>query len=133
MNNSFLWYSELIKPAWAPPAWVFGPVWSVLYVLIAVSFGYVVYLWLIGRVPFVVLLPFLLNIAANLAFTPIQFGLKNNLLAAIDAYVILGTLLWAIVVIYPHARWVSFVNVPYTLWVSFASVLQTVIAYLNWR
>ncbi len=37
--NSFEWYSQLIKPSWAPPAWLFGPVWTFLYILIAISFG----------------------------------------------------------------------------------------------
>lgn len=132
MNES-LWYEVIIKPSWAPPAWLFGPVWSVLYILIAVSFGYVAYMWYTGKIPFVVFLPFLINLAANFAFTPIQFGLKNNTLAAIDAYIILGTLVWALMVVYPYARWVAYTNIPYALWVAFASVLQTVIAYLNWR
>jgi tryptophan-rich sensory protein len=38
-----MWYEQLIRPEWAPPAWLFGPVWTVLYILIAISFGYVFY------------------------------------------------------------------------------------------
>ena len=129
--NTYNWYSQLIKPSWAPPSWVFGPVWSVLYVIIAVSFGTVFYRVFTGKIPFVVALPFVLNLIFNFAFTPLQFGLKNNLLAAIDILLVLGTLIWAIVAIYPHIRWVAYAQAPYLLWVSFATVLQLTITYLN--
>lgn len=129
--NTYNWYSQLIKPSWAPPSWVFGPVWSVLYVVIAVSFGTVFYRVFTGKIPFIVALPFALNLIFNFAFTPLQFGLKNNLLAAIDILLVLGTLIWAIVAIYPHIRWVAYAQVPYLLWVSFATILQLTITYLN--
>lgn len=126
------WYRELIRPDWAPPAWLFGPVWSVLYTIIAISFGYVFYLWYRGEISWLIVLPFLLNLIFNAAFTPLQFGLQNNLLAAIDILLVLGTLGWALYVIYPYAAWVTYVNVPYFLWVSFATALQLTITYLNW-
>jgi translocator protein len=129
--ETYNWYSTLIKPTWAPPSWIFGPVWSVLYAIIAVSFGYVCYMYFKGNLPFIVLLPFLLNLVFNFAFTPLQFGLQNNLLAAIDILLVLGTLVWALYVIHPHVPWVTYVNIPYLLWVSFASVLQLTITYLN--
>lgn len=129
--QNYNWYQQLVKPTWAPPAWLFGPVWSVLYVLIAISYGYAVYLFFTKKIPFIVLLPFLLNIVLNLIFTPIQFGLKNNLLAGVDILLVLGTLVWAIVAIYPFAKWVSFINTPYLLWVCFATVLQTTVTILN--
>ncbi|MDD2680762.1 MAG: tryptophan-rich sensory protein [Patescibacteria group bacterium] len=129
--NSSNWYSQLIKPFWSPPSWLFGPVWTFLYVLIAISFGKVVLLFIQKKVPFIVLLPFILNIIFNLSFTYFQFGLKNNILAAIDIILVLGTLVWAIIVIYPYVQWVAYVQIPYLLWVSFASVLQLSITYLN--
>lgn len=129
--EKYNWYSTLIKPEWAPPAWLFGPVWSVLYTIIAISFGYVAYKYFKGAIPFLVLLPFILNLVFNFAFTPLQFGLQNNLLAAIDILLVLGTIIWAGIVIYPLMPWVVYVNIPYLLWVSFATVLQLTITYLN--
>lgn len=131
--NTSEWYAQLMKPFWAPPAWLFGPVWTVLYVIILISFGYVVVMFFRKQLPFLIFLPFILNIIFNLAFTPLQFGLQNNLLAAIDILLILGTLAWALLVIHPYAAWVSYVNVPYLLWVSFATLLQFTITYLNWK
>ena len=132
MNPTNLWYSQLLKPAWAPPSWLFGPVWSVLYLLIAVSFGYVFYKAYHGEIPLTVALPFALNLIFNLAFSPIQFGLQDNLLASLTIILILGTLLWALYSIYTYAPWVTYINLPYLGWVSFATILQLTITYLNW-
>ena len=129
--NTYNWYSQLVKPSWSPPAWLFGPVWTFLYVLIALSYGWVFWLVFQKRLPFIVLLPFILNLIFNFAFTPLQFGLKNNLLAGIDILLVLGTLIWAMVAIYPHARWITYIQTPYLLWVAFATVLQLTITYLN--
>lgn len=130
--NTYMWYAQLIKPVWSPPSWLFGPVWTVLYILIAISFGSVFRMVFQKQISFYVVLPFILNLVFNLAFTPIQFGLKNNMLAAFDILLVLGTLIWAMIVIYPYARWVTYIQVPYLLWVSFATVLQLTVTYLNW-
>ena len=129
--NVFNWYSQLLRPSWSPPAWLFGPVWTFLYVLIVISFGKVFLMAAKKDIVPIVALPFALNLIFNLAFTPLQFGLKNNLLAAIDILLVLGTLIWAMVAIYPHARWITYIQIPYLLWVSFATVLQLTITYLN--
>ena len=131
MNNSYTWYSTLIKPAWSPPGWLFGPVWTCLYILIAISFGKVFLMGWKKEIAFIVVLPFILNLVFNLAFTPLQFGLKNNLFAAIDILLVLVTLVWSLVAIYPHAKWVTYIQTPSLLWVSFATILQLTITYLN--
>lgn len=132
MYNTYTWYQTLIKPTWAPPSWLFGPVWTILYAIIAVTYGTVVWMYFQHKIPFIVLLPFLLNLIFNLLFTPLQFGLQSNILAALDILLVLGTLVWALVAIYPYASWISYANIPYLLWVSFATVLQLTITYLNW-
>jgi translocator protein len=129
--DTFNWYSQLIKPIWAPPGWLFGPVWTVLYIIIAISFGTVFYKTFTKQIPWIVALPFALNLVFNLAFTPLQFGLQNNLLAAVDILLVLGTLVWAIAAIYPHVKWIAYVQIPYFLWVSFATVLQLTITFIN--
>ncbi len=129
--NEYNWYSTLIKPSWSPPAWLFGPVWSILYFIIAISFGKVFIMLAQKQITFLVALPFILNLVFNFIFTPIQFGLKNNYLAAIDILLVLGTLIWAIIAIYPSLKWVAFAQIPYLVWVSFATVLQLTVTYLN--
>jgi len=134
MNNTYNWYSTLIKPSWSPPSWLFGPVWTVLYIIIAYSFGTVFYKTFTGKLSWVVALPFILNLIFNFSFTYFQFGLKNNLLAAIDIVLVLITLIWSFVAIWKASadfRWIVYVNIPYLIWVSFATVLQLTITYLN--
>ena len=130
-SASAVWYAQLVKPFFAPPATVFAPVWTVLYIVIIISFGYVLVQFFKRRVPFMVLLPFILNLVFNAAYTSLQFGLKNNLLAALDILFVLGTLVWAMAAIWRRARWVAYVNIPYLLWVAFATVLQFSITWLN--
>ncbi len=129
--KSFLWYQALVKPSWAPPSYIFGPVWTFLYVIIAVSFGKAFLMFFKGEVSFYVVLPFALNLVFNFLFTPIQFGLKNNALAFVDIVLVFGTLIWSMLSIYPYAKWIALVNIPYLLWVSFATVLQLTITLKN--
>lgn len=131
--NTQNWYSQLIKPTWAPPAWLFGPAWTFLYLLIAVSYGKVFIMFFQKRIPFIVLLPFILNLVFNFIFSPIQFQLQNNLLAAIDILLVLGTIIWGMFAIYPYAHWITYMQIPYLAWVSFATVLQFTVTYLNWK
>jgi len=128
---TYSWYETLIKPEWAPPAALFGPVWSVLYVIIAVSFGYVIYQAFTGKIPYMVAIPFVLNLVFNIAFTPVQFGLKNLPLASIIILLVLVTLAWSLYAIWPYFRWVAIANIPYFAWVSFATVLQLTTTWLN--
>lgn len=129
--NTYNWYSQLIKPSWSPPSYLFGPVWTVLYIGIAITFGKVFQMAWQKQIPYIVALPFLLNLIFNFSFTPLQFGLKNNLLAAIDILLVLITIIWCMVAIFPHARWITYAQIPYLLWVTFASSLQLTITYLN--
>ena len=129
--ETYAQYGAYKKPRWSPPAWLFAPVWSVLYILIAVSFGYAGYLWFAGAIPFAALLPFLLNLVFNFAYTTIQFRWRNLALATLDIVLVLGTLAWALWAIYPAAPWIVLINIPYLLWVAFATVLQISVTVLN--
>jgi len=131
MGDTYNWYQLLIRPSWAPPSWIFGPVWTVLYTIIIITFGIVFYRTATGKLPWLIALPFILNLVFNIIFTPLQFGLRNNLLAAIDIVLVLITIIWSFFAIWPQARWVIYFNIPYLLWVSFATVLQIMITWLN--
>ncbi len=132
--NTYNWYAQLIKPIWAPPTWLFGPVWTILYIIIAVTYSTVFYKAFTRQIPWIVALPFVLNLIFNAAFTPIQFGLKNNVLASLDILLVVITLVWALYAVWqaaPELRWITYANVPYLLWGLFATCLQLTITYLN--
>ena len=124
------WYQTLIRPDFAPPAELFGPVWGVLYVIIAISFGYLAVQIIKKRIPMYVGVPFALNLAFNLLFTPVTFGLQNLFLGSVIVLATLGTIVWMMVRVWPHSRIVAYAQVPYLAWVSFASVLQVTIKIL---
>ena len=125
------WYEELLKPSWAPPAPVFGIVWSILYPIIIVAYGYVIVRVARGDYPASVLVPVLINVAANVAFTPIQFGLRDLMLAQVDIVVVLATIVWSMIAIWPHSRWAALALTPYLVWVGIATALQSSITWLN--
>lgn len=129
--KNFEWYQTQIKPFFSPPAWLFGPVWSVLYLIIFSSFGYTIYLTVNKKIPNIVLVPLIINLAANFLFTPLQFGLKSNVLAAVDIVVVLATIVWFMKSIYPYSKIIFYAQIPYLLWVAFATILQFSITYLN--
>lgn len=129
--NTYNWYQTLIKPSWAPPSYLFGPVWTFLYILIAISYGRVFYLFYKRQIPSKIVLPFILNIFFNIIFSPIQFTLQSNILAMVDIFLVLLTLVWAMKVIYKYEKWLTYIQIPYLAWVSFATVLQVTVTYLN--
>jgi len=129
--DTAVWYKNLIKPFFAPPSWLFGPVWAVLYTIIFATYAYIIYLVSKGTLPKQILLPLILNLLFNFLFSPIQFGLQNNLLAAIDISLVLATLVWLIIILIPQYKFLALLQVPYLLWVAFATVLQFSITWLN--
>ncbi|NIW24452.1 MAG: hypothetical protein GWN29_07735 [Gammaproteobacteria bacterium] len=122
------WYAALAKPAWTPPNWVFGPVWTVLYVMIAVSgwlvwraqprFGLALGLWSA-------------QLGLNAIWSWLFFGLERPGLAAIDILVLLGTILATAYVFARISKTAALLLLPYALWVGFATALNIAIWMLN--
>lgn len=126
------WYNGLGKPSWTPAPATIGLIWQILYPIIFVTFGFVFVQAFRGKVGWMIVLPFGINLVANLIFTPIQFGMRNLPLATVDILVVWTTIIWLAVVIWPHYRWVSLAQIPYFVWVSLATVLQLSITAMNW-
>ena len=126
------WYNSLVKPEWTPEPATIGLVWQILYPIILVTFGFVFIQAMRRKIPWRAAFPFALNLAANLAFTPIQFGLRSLLLAAADILLVWGTILWMMFAIWKFYRWVAVAQIPYLVWVSIATALQLSISWNNW-
>ena len=113
-------YAQLSKPSWAPPAWVFGPVWTVLYGLMGIA------AWLVWRSPApkrAALTLFAAQLAANALWSWLFFAWHRGALAAVEILVLLALIVAMIVAFWRSSRLAAWLLVPYLLWVSFASVL----------
>lgn len=127
------WYETLWKPDWTPAPKTIGMIWQILYPIIIVSFCFVFVQAFRKKVPRSVAVPFAVNLVANLIFTPIQFGMRNLPLAALDILIVWAAIIWMSVVIWKYYRWVAVAQLPYLVWVSIATVLQLSITWMNWQ
>lgn len=121
------WYSTLEKPFFSPPNWVFGPVWTTLYVLIGIS-GYLAYK---SRGNSFAIKIFGLQLVLNTLWSIIFFGLKMPWLAFVEILVLLGVIVYLMKLFYKIDKVSAYLLIPYLLWVSFASILNLAIWLLN--
>lgn len=113
-------YAQLRKPPWAPPAGVFGPVWSVLYVLMGVA------AWLVWRSPGThrtALGLFVAQLAANALWSWLFFAWRQGALAAVEVLVLLALVAATAIAFWRVSRPAAVLLVPYVAWVAFASAL----------
>jgi tryptophan-rich sensory protein len=124
------WYVRLQKPSFNPPSWVFGPVWSALYLMMATS------AWLVWRKggwesPRAALLLFFIQLGLNLAWSGLFFGLRRPGLALVDILALLVAVVATAIEFRSFSQTAFWLMVPYAMWVSFASVLNFSIWRLN--
>ena len=125
------WYGSLAKPSWTPAPSTISLIWTLLYPVILISFGFVFVKTYQGKLPRFVTLPFAINLVANVLFMPIFAGLRNVPLAAGDIVIVCATILWCVIAVWPHYRWVAVAQVPYFAWVSLATAIQLSITATN--
>ena len=126
------WYDALAKPSFTPSPSTIGLIWTILYPIIAISFGFVFVQVFRGKIPRMVAVPFAVNLLANVLFMPFFSGLRNVPLASVDILIVWATIIWMLLAVWPHYRWVAVAQVPYFVWVSIATVLQLSITAMNW-
>ena len=121
------WYATLKKPAWNPPNWLFGPVWTLLYTLMAVS------AWLVWQRAGITgcLFIYLLQLGLNTAWSLLFFGLHRPDWAFLEIIALWLAILATILTFWPISPLAAILLIPYLAWVSFASVLNATIARLN--
>ncbi len=123
------WYQTIQKPSWNPPSWLFGPVWTTLYIMMGASFALVWHSDHPGRKRAMSI--FVLQLALNLVWTPVFFGLHQIGWSFLVIIVLLITIAATIMKFSKINRTAAWLLVPYILWVSFATVLTGTIWYLN--
>lgn len=124
------WYAGLEKPTWNPPSWVFGPVWSVLYTLMAVA-AWLVWCrggWQAQRRPLGL---YLIQLALNAAWTPLFFGLQSPGIALIDIILLFIAIAATMRAFFRVRTVAGLLLVPYLMWVGFASVLNFTLWWMN--
>ena len=124
------WYAGLAKPSWRPPNWLFGPVWAVIYGLIAVS-GWLVWLqagWAGAAVPLAI---YAVQLVLNGLWSAIFFGLRRLGWALAEMLLLWLSILGCIVTFFPIHAGAAWMLVPYIVWVSFAMVLNFTVWRLN--
>lgn len=125
------WYNSLAKPSWTPAPSTISLIWTIIYPVILISFGFVFVQTARGKLPRSLALPFGINLVANLLFMPLFAGLRNVPLAALDIVIVWSTIIWCVATVWPHARWVAVAQTPYFIWVSIATVVQLNIFAMN--
>ena len=125
------WYATLAKPAFNPPNWVFGPVWTILFIMMAYA-GYRI--WQLesgspGRIRALTL--FYVQLALNAAWSAAFFGLNSPALGLVVIVLLLAMIIATIRQFRPLDRTAALLLVPYAAWVSYATLLNTAIWWLN--
>jgi translocator protein len=125
------WYQGLIKPALNPPNWLFGPVWTLLYTLMAISLFLVLKnSWQEKRTKQAVIV-FSLQLLLNTSWSIVFFGLQNLFLAFINIIILLFFIVWTTIIFYRISKTAGYLFLPYLFWVSFACYLNLSIWLLN--
>lgn len=124
------WYASLKKPSWNPPGWVFGPVWTTLYLMMAVAAWLV---WKRGGFPAQrrALALFLVQLTLNAAWTPLFFGLHRPGLAFAEILLLWLAIAATLAAFRPVSGVAAWLLVPYLAWVSFAAFLNFTLWRLN--
>lgn len=125
------WYIFLNKPPFSPPNWIFGPVWTLLYFLMAVS-AFLIWRkgWKQKKIK-KALFYFLIQLALNFLWSLLFFGLRSPILGLVDIIALLISIILTIGAFYKISKPAAYLLIPYLLWVSFATILNLFIVVLN--
>jgi tryptophan-rich sensory protein len=128
-SNIQSWYITLIKPSFNPPNYLFGPVWTTLYIIMGISFYMIWSSTKINKNKLIGI--YLFQLILNFLWSFIFFKYHAIGIAAVEIVVLWLSILTMIIMFYKNNKWAALINIPYLLWVSFASVLNISIYLLN--
>jgi tryptophan-rich sensory protein len=125
------WYANLNKPSFNPPNWIFGPVWTTLYIMMGISAYLVWRKGLDNKLVRLALICFVIQLALNALWTPLFFGLRSPLAGLIDIILLLSAIDLTAILFLIISKPAALLLVPYVLWVLFATILNAAIYLLN--
>ena len=130
-TGSSSWYQELVKPAFQPPSWVFGPMWTLLYALMGIAAWRIWRLGMSKRSVRRALALFVVQLLLNAAWSPVFFGAHEIGIALGILAALWLVLLWTLLAFWRLDRPAAWLLVPYQAWATFALVLNAAILHLN--
>ena len=125
------WYADLQKPSFNPPDWIFAPVWTILYLMMAVSAFIILSKDLNNSKVKIAFIVFLIQLLLNGLWTPIFFGAHLIFVALIEIIILWLSIILTIVLFWKVSIPAALLLLPYILWVTFAAVLNAAIWLLN--
>ena len=125
------WYEKLNQPSFSPPNWLFGPVWTVLYLMMGVSAYLIWQKGLDNKTVRIALVIFAIQLILNSFWSIIFFGMKNLSFALAEIVILWIFIVLTIIKFYPIDKKAAYLLIPYLLWVSFATFLNYSILRLN--
>ena len=130
-GNPGSYYYSLDLPPFAPPSWIFGPMWTVLYILMGMALYFLTQMDE-RKLKRKLLTLFVIQFICNFLWSALFFNLQSNFIAAVDITILVIVLTILLYHLWLHFRLVMWLLVPYYLWVLFATLLNYSIYFLNW-
>ena len=121
------WYSQIVLPTFNPPSWVFGPVWTLLYIFMSVA-AWIAWKKISDKK---ILQVYFVHLFFNSIWSVIFFGFHQIFIALIDLVIILAFIIWLMKIYYQDSKISFLLMIPYLLWSFYALILNTTIFYLN--
>lgn len=126
-----IWYANINKPSFNPPNWIFGPVWTILFIMMGLASYFIWLRWGSGNLAKIALILFFVHLIFNILWSVLFFGLQEPFWAFLEIVFLWIMILALIILFYQIDKKAAYLLVPYLLWVSFASVLNFAIWRLN--
>lgn len=124
------WFASLVRPSFSPPNWIFGPVWTLIYILLGISF-FLIWIQPSNKKSIFAIIIFLIQLLLNFAWSFIFFYFNMIGLALVEIILLWISIVFMLVLFYKIRPLAAYLNIPYLLWVTFTTILNAGFYILN--